>query len=480
MSLLLDSLANQTERQNPALDSGGIQLSYAELEAALEIFAERLRALRVSRLAFVLDNGIAWVLCDLAARRLGIPCIPLPSFFTAAQLDHALKNSGADLLLHHGNVADSEGVLSLPPGLGQLRYSRPIISQDPPLLPAGCAKITYTAGSTGQAKGVCLSEKAMLKVAQSLYRAAEANAAERHLCVLPLSLLLANISAVYAPLLNGGCCYLPSLAEVGLRGSQQADMRVMAKMLHMAQADSSVMLPQMLQGLLAVLAQGDMELPSLRFLAVGGAPVARTLLNQAETLNFPVFEGYGLSEAASVVSLNTARESCPGSVGKPLPHATVELAPDNEILVSGTTFLGYMGESPEQGFYAPGQVATGDFGEFDETGFLHLRGRKKTCFITSFGRNVAPEWIEQELIAQPAIASAVVDGEALPCNLALIQARGGADDAQIAAAVAAANRLLPDYAQVGQWFRMQKAFSQSLPNRDKARARLRELAECGS
>ena len=71
---------------------------------------------------------------------------------------------------------------------------------------------------------------------------------------------------------------------------------------------------------------------------------------------------------------------------------SISIDDDGEVLVSGANFLGYLGETP------PAQtLPTGDLGHLDEAGFLHISGRKKSQFITSFGRNVAPEWVEREL-----------------------------------------------------------------------------------
>jgi long-subunit acyl-CoA synthetase (AMP-forming) len=170
-----------------------------------------------------------------------------------------------------------------------------------------------------------------------------------------------------------------------------------------------------------------------------------------------VFEGYGLSECASVVALNTEGARRIGSVGKPLAHAQVKFAEDGEILVAGATLLGYTGDAPLQ----PNEFwPTGDTGHLDEEGFLHLTGRKKNIFITSFGRNVSPEWVERELTLHPAIAQAAVFGEARPWNVAVIVPRGATPEALAAVnqAIDEANRVLPDYARVKHWMPAQTPF----------------------
>jgi long-subunit acyl-CoA synthetase (AMP-forming) len=134
----------------------------------------------------------------------------------------------------------------------------------------------------------------------------------------------------------------------------------------------------------------------------------------------------------------------------------VRLADDGEVEVSGSALLGYLGEPPFTGDWWP----TGDLGELDVDGYLHLKGRKKHQFITSFGRNVNPDWVEAELTQRGVIAQAFVHGEGLPGNLALLWPLDPQCDAQtLADAVAGANAELPDYARIRAWHRLETPFS---------------------
>jgi long-chain acyl-CoA synthetase len=197
---------------------------------------------------------------------------------------------------------------------------------------------------------------------------------------------------------------------------------------------------------------------SLRFVAVGGAPVAQGLLVQAAQLGLPVYEGYGLSECASVVSLNTADAHSRGSAGHPLPHVRLAFAEDGEILAAGALMLGYTGNTACA--FRDGYWPTGDLGFLDENGYLHITGRKKNIFITSFGRNVAPEWVERELTLHPLIAQAAVFGEARPWNAAVIVPSSMQPEtfASIDAAIGEANLRLPDYARIYRWIPAQAPF----------------------
>ncbi|HEX5768353.1 MAG TPA: long-chain acyl-CoA synthetase, partial [Burkholderiales bacterium] len=103
--------------------------------------------------------------------------------------------------------------------------------------------------------------------------------------------------------------------------------------------------------------------------------------------------------------------------------------------------------------------ASGDLGRIDEEGYLYVDGRRKHVLITSYGRNVSPEWPEAELLAGPAIAQAAVFGEAQPRLCALVVPAPGASAAAVEAQVRAANARLPDYAQIAAWLRADAPFT---------------------
>jgi long-subunit acyl-CoA synthetase (AMP-forming) len=189
--------------------------------------------------------------------------------------------------------------------------------------------------------------------------------------------------------------------------------------------------------------------------AVGGASVGAPLVLAAQALGLPVFEGYGLSEGASVQCLNLPGASRAGSVGRPLPHVRLRLASDGELWVQGSLMLGYLGDEPAM----PAEWPTGDLARIDEDGFVFIEGRKKNVLITSFGRNVSPEWVETVLRASPGVREVVVlgDGQA-QLSTVIWPMSDAVSDEQIASAVQAANTQLPDYAQLCQWLRAEHAF----------------------
>ena len=423
----------------------------ATIEEDVERLAEALRRARPSMLGLLADNGPRWLVADLAAERAGVPLVPLPAFFTRQQMAHVVAATGMDALL----TESPQLALDLGFRQGGLWYRR----EAPPVaLPAGTGKITFTSGTTGTPKGVCLGAAQQRALAEALVQATRALGLERHLCLLPLPVLLENVAGARAALLAGAECVLPPLALVGLRGASDFDPLACLAALQRTQAHSAILLPQMLLALTLALEAGAPRPARLRFAAVGGAKVSPALIARARAAGLPAYEGYGLSECASVVALNLPGADRPGSVGRPLPHARVRVAPDGEIQVSGNAFLGYLGDRAQAS--AGPWLATGDLGRLDQEGFLRIEGRRKHLLITSFGRNVAPEWPEAELTASGAIAQAAVFGEARPRLCAvLVPRRAAASDAELEAEVERANARLPDYARIAFWLRAAAPFS---------------------
>ncbi len=430
----------------------------AELLQAVDTLATRLLGHACQVLAVLADNGPDWVVADLAALRVGLVHLPLPGFFTSEQMVHALETSGADSVL----TDDPARIAELGLGFAQIGTWNELVllrrerGSAPVPLPTGTAKISFTSGSTGQPKGVCLSAAGLMDTALSVARALEDVPVRRHLCVLPLALLLENVAGTYAPLLRGAELYLSPLAELGWRGMSGFDPIALAARVADSRAGSVILVPELLKAWTQFLAMTGRRAPEhLQFVAVGGARSDAGLISCALAAGLPVYEGYGLTECGSVVSLNRPGADRPGSVGRPLPHVQVSLDRMGEIHVCSRAGLGYLNgpifSDPDN---ADGnRWPTGDLGSQDADGFLHLSGRRKNLLITAYGRNVAPEWVEAALTAQPEIAQAVVGGDGQIWLTGILVPAPGIDADQLAWAVAKANTHLPDYARVGDWIR---------------------------
>ncbi len=470
-NLLQQAIQNHATHmpQQLAIVGASHSLRYAELPAAITQAQAWLATSNI--IALAMDNSPAWAVLDLAVMQ-NAPSqalVPIPYFFSASQILHSLNNAGVDTII----TDQAAKILSLldAASIALLQQDEIHIAGSPltvlriqanpsARLPAGTAKITYTSGTTGNPKGVCLGLDSILQVAQSLAVATQGQPQDRHLSLLPLSTLLENIAGLYVPLLAGASTQLLSAEQVGLTGASGVDIGKMLHAISAAQASTLILTPELLRGLIMALEAGLPKPQHLRFIAVGGASVAPRLLQRAHALDLAVFEGYGLSECASVVSLNTEQDYRIGSVGKVLPHKQIQIAADGEIMVYGTNFLGYSqtDKQPEQ---AQDYVATGDIGHIDADGFLYITGRKKNIFISSFGRNVSPEWVERELNVAACISQSAVFGEAQPYNVALIvpSQQNVANPQAIELAISYANQQLPDYAQIRKWLIVEQKFT---------------------
>jgi long-subunit acyl-CoA synthetase (AMP-forming) len=393
------------------------QLSRGELLAGVTALAADLRG-QPQTIGIYAPNGIAWVIAQLACALAGKIAVPLPTFFSAAQLGHVVRDASIDLIL----ASEQTAALALQSGVPTNVIDMIDIHREAglPDVIDGFGQIIYTSGSTGQPKGVRHQSGQIAWSAAALESATGAAATDSYLSVLPLPLLLETICSIFIPARLGAYVHFDTgLAEQVGRG----DATGIAKAFETHRPTTSVLVPQLLKHWVAELHAATRIAPSsLRFVAVGGAPVPRQVADAAWNLGIPVHEGYGLSECCSVVAVNRPKERRPGTVGRALSGLSVSIDA-GEIVVDGPSIMdGYLGQEP-----ARRPWRTGDLGAIDRDGFVTVHGRKDSLLVTSFGRNISPEWIETMLLADPRIAFCTVAGHGEPHLTALlIPSRQGA------------------------------------------------------
>lgn len=160
----------------------------------------------------------------------------------------------------------------------------------------------------------------------------------------------------------------------------------------------------------------------LDFFVSGGAPLMRSVAEFFFAADIPIYEGYGLTETASGIAVNTADQLRLDTVGKALPNTCIQIAEDGEILLKGPTiFQGYW-NSPEltAEVLQDGWLLTGDIGQLDHDGFLSITDRKKDIMVTAGGKNVAPQYLENRLKSDPLLSNALIYGDGKPYLIALL------------------------------------------------------------
>ncbi|HSC77116.1 MAG TPA: AMP-binding protein, partial [Candidatus Acidoferrales bacterium] len=191
-----------------------------------------------------------------------------------------------------------------------------------------------------------------------------------------------------------------------------------------------------------------------RAFVCGGAALGRDTETFWKRLGYAVVQGYGLTETASLVSVNHPLHLRKGSIGRIVPGRELKLAADGEILVRGESVAaGYWQRetrAPVAG--EDGWFHTGDLGELDPKGNLFFKGRKKNVIVTAEGLNVFPDDLEAVLRRQPEVRDAAVvalprNGNAEPCAVLLLR-QPGADPEAI---VQRANRELADFQRLRRW-----------------------------
>ncbi len=319
------------------------------------------------------------------------------------------------------------------------------------------ATLIYTSGTSGRMKGVLLTHGNLLASAVSSARRIEVAVDDVYLSFLPMAHVLervVHLSMLWAGArihYGGGLDRLeedfrrvrptvvvgvPRLFEKMLRGATERAVRLgprgrfVFKLAERAARRSGRKGPRHrpqgpISWLWDVIVYRKVRRAvggRARVLISGGAPLGAREQFFLNGCGLVVLEGYGLTETASVCSLNTLSEWRRGSVGRPLPGVELRLTEEGEILVRGPSVMrGYWNdEETTREVVRDGWLHTGDLGKIDDAGFLFVTGRKKDLIVTAQGKNVAPLLVEGQLRRSPLVNEALVVGDRRPFPVALI------------------------------------------------------------
>ncbi len=419
--------------------------TYGEVRAARGLLAARLRRGYGpgTVVGLVAGNTPEWVIADLALLAGDLVEVPVPLAFSAEQAASLLGETAVCLVDEQGAKRLAEWNLDDRPvvRIDQHDQEEPQGSDTdtgtelPPaaqaLLDKDTVKIIHTSGTTAAPKGVLIRRSGIEALIGALRGMMPPGALDRYLSMVPFSLLIEQVAAVYLPISTGGRLVLlpQDAALLGTAGSRVEDALLWLRTMRV----SAAVLPPAVVSALAktaakVAARGGDPVHEMfggngaPLLMAGGAPVDADALNALADKGVEVLEGYGLSENSSVVAWNRPGDAVAGTVGRPLPHCEVKLGEQDELLVkSPSLFAGYTVEDPtSRPLDEDGWLHTGDRAQIDADGRLRILGRLKNMIITGFGRNVSPEWVEGRLRSCSSVREAVVFGEGLEHLVALV------------------------------------------------------------
>ncbi len=374
------------------------------------------------------DSEIQFILNDSQAKCIFVSAKYLPAIDRLRIVLPHLENI---ILLDKSPRTDIIQLNKLRPHRGKER--------DRPVYPEDTAIIVYTSGTTGVAKGVEISYKNLLFQVLRFSEIIRCTPKEKLLSVLPLNHMLEITGGLIAPLYAGSCvtycetlkasALLPLMKETGTTAI--ICVPLVLKMIHsgiMKRIAKAGPLRRTLFSILFAfskfLLKFNIRAGRLLFRTVhrefggrlhtfisGGAPLALDIEIEMNALGFRILQGYGLTETAPVISVDTFEATRFGSVGKPMPGVEVRILKEKETDAEGEIVT--RGPHVMKGYFRnPGKTAeimqdgwlhTGDLGYFDKDGFLYISGRKKNMIILGGGKKVFPEEVEDVIGKSPYI-----------------------------------------------------------------------------
>lgn len=436
MSLLAARLLEKPDPGFPILFEEDTHWTLSELRDQAVRLASWLQRQGVQpgdRVALMMMNQKEFLAGFFAILHVGAVVVPINITLPTEDIVYVILNSGSRLVLTTEALAACfEGkpipilVARGPKDGKNPSWEEAVAQGDPNFLAVAHGDgndlrvLMYTSGTTGKPKGVMLSENNLCSNMDGIAPLFSFQAREQLLLALPLFHAYGLIIALYALDTSAPMHLVPGFTP------KKIIQTVITREISILP-----LVPTMFGMLLQGIQKAGVEsFRHLKLCVSGGAPLPEKLLRQLEdTLNLTVLEGYGLTETAPVLAVNSrSRGSVPCSVGQPLPNVDLQLVDENgaliprtpgretaegEILVKGpNVMLGYynLPEETAQAFDPQGYFRTGDLGHLDAEGNLCISGGRKKDLIIKAGENISPVRIEEALHQHPAVLSAAVIG----------------------------------------------------------------------
>lgn len=322
------------------------------------------------------------------------------------------------------------------------------------IAPEDIATIIYTSGTTGVPKGAVITHEAFTQMLQNISKFVNnaINENDKALCFLPLSHVFGRCDS-YLPLVFGfQTVYAESLEKIVdnislvkptiMLAVPRIFEKIYAKIMEQIQSGGIIKqevftwannianeyfetLDQDLTPSTALVLQFKLAQKivfhkiynrfggRIRYFISGGAPLSPEIITFLRNANLTILEGYGLTETIAPCALNPFTKQIAGTIGKPMGDVEISFDVDGEILIKSKALFSEYYKSPEETekAFVDGWFRSGDIGEFNKEGYLKITDRKKDIIITSGGKNVAPQKIENKLKLFPLIQEVLVVGD---------------------------------------------------------------------
>ena len=436
--------------------------SYGQVTDAAQMFAGRLRNERIGKgeaVTIWAENRAEWIIALWGCLLEGVVLVPIDYRASADFLNRVSDIVKARVVLV-GDAVDREAIGTARPvwHVSELKgfgLKAEATRSNLEIEPEQTAEIIFTSGATAEPKGVVITHRNILANIVPIEREvakykkyARPFLPIRFLNLLPLSHMFGQAMATFVPpMLPGVVVFTRSFAPEDII-SQIKSRRIsvlvsVPKILEVLKEHVVRVAPEAAED------PGNIHwvrkwwkyrrihrMFGFKFWAmvVGAAPLDPELEAFWGRLGFLVVQGYGLTETAPIVTLNHPFHASRGAVGKPIAGVEVRIAEDGEILVKGENVTSGYYNAPEEtrASFEDGWFHTGDIGEVDASGQLHILGRKKEMIVTPEGLNVFPEDIERVLNELPGVVESAVVGAPLPGSTAervqaVVVARPGTD-----------------------------------------------------